>query len=411
MTTPSSASAKPRALLLAVDAPYPVVGGGPLRCASILDYLAQHFSVHLILFHQPGAPDPARAIPAGRVEKLDLIALPYHSKRQIPRLIRTAWRLARNRPPLFDRFSGFEAEVRSLVSGQNYDVAVLEHFWSAPYVEQVRACAKQVVLDLHNIESAWHSSMAASESPIPAAGFRRFAKACVPLEQHWLPRMDNLLVASCDDAKLVRALAPETGVTIYPNALPELVLPARVRKHEIVFSGNLEYPPNVGAVRFFLRRMWPELRTRWPELNWKIVGRYPQAIRSLVSGDPRILVTGPVDDAIPILAESQVAVVPLLAGSGTRFKILEAWAGGTPVVSTSLGAEGLEYRDQEHLLLADEPRAFAEAVSRLLASPDERSRIGMAGRRQYEERYCWPAAWKELDIVLGQPSGTSRSAP
>jgi glycosyltransferase involved in cell wall biosynthesis len=95
-----------------------------------------------------------------------------------------------------------------------------------------------------------------------------------------------------------------------------------------------------------------------------------------------------------------VAIVPLLAGSGTRIKILEAWAAGTPVVSTTFGAEGLEYRDGEHLVLADDPENFTAAVSQLLALPVNRERIGAAGRRLYEERYTWESAWKALDSIL-----------
>jgi len=224
-----------------------------------------------------------------------------------------------------------------------------------------------------------------------------------------LKKFDGLLVTSCADARLVLDVEPQAVVKVYPNALPHIDLPPHGDKHELVFSGNLEYPPNIGAVRFFLHRIWPTLRARWPELRWKIAGRSPQAIRRLVAGDPRIIVTGPVEEAVPVLAESQVAVVPLLAGSGTRFKILEAWAAGVPVVSTTLGAEGLACRDQEHLLIADDPAGFAAAVSRLLASAEDRARLGAAGRRLYEERYCWPAAWKSLAEVLEMSAGRSNS--
>ncbi len=186
-----------------------------------------------------------------------------------------------------------------------------------------------------------------------------------------------------------------------PNALPETPLPRRLDRQEIVFSGNLEYPPNISAVRFFRESIWPILKSRWPELKWRIVGKNPDAIRPLVAGEPRIEVTGFVEDAVAVLAESQVAVIPLLAGSGTRVKILEAWAAGTPVVSTTLGAQGLDGANETHLLLADEPQLFAGAISRLLTSPQDRLRIGSGGRRLFEERYTWPAAWKTLDSVFG----------
>ena len=130
------------------------------------------------------------------------------------------------------------------------------------------------------------------------------------------------------------------------------------------------------------------------------MGKNPGPIRDLAARDPTIEVTGFVEDAVALIAQSQVAIVPLLAGSGTRIKILEAWAAGTPVVSTTLGAEGLEYRDREHLILADDAESFTAAVSELLALPVNRERIGAAGRRLYEEQYTWQTAWKALDSIV-----------
>jgi glycosyltransferase involved in cell wall biosynthesis len=222
------------------------------------------------------------------------------------------------------------------------------------------------------------------------------------LERFWFPRFDRILTTSGSDAKLVQSITADAKVTVYPNALPLIVPPPRSDRPEIIFSGNLEYAPNIAAVRFFHRHVWPALQSRWPELKWKILGRNPGPFRDLPAHDPSIQLTGFVEDAVAVIAQAQVAVVPLLAGSGTRVKILEAWAARTPVVSTSLGAEGLECRDREHLLLADDPESFITAVSELLALPHDRARIGAAGRRLYEERYTWQAAWKALDPVFAR---------
>jgi len=387
-------------LFLAPEAPYPTIGGGAIRAASILEYLARRFSVHGIFFREPGAPDPVAAIPPGRLDRSDIIELPFHSKRPLARLLRNASRLARKRAPLIDRFAGFEAQIERCLSGGNYEAAFIEHFWCASYLEQVRPRAKRVILDLHNIESAWHSSMASSEDGALAWSHRRFAQAALESERYWLPRFDRILATSCNDAKLVRAIAPDARVTVYPNALALIVPPPRSDRPEIIFSGNLEYAPNIQAVRFFHRDVWPALQSRWPKLKWKILSKNPGSIRELVSSDPSIQVTGFVADAVAVIAQSQVAVVPLFAGSGTRIKILEAWAAGTPVVSTTLGAEGLECRDREHLILADDADSFTAAVSELLALPVNRERIGAAGRRLYEERYTWQTAWKALDSVV-----------
>jgi glycosyltransferase involved in cell wall biosynthesis len=218
------------------------------------------------------------------------------------------------------------------------------------------------------------------------------------LERTWLPRFSEVLTASQIDAERARAIAPGARVTVYPNALPLTPLPARANEDAIVFSGNMEYHPNISAVRFFRREVWPLLRERWPGLVWRLIGKNPEAVKRFTSGDARIQVEGQVDDAIRELARAKVAVVPVLAGSGTRLKILEAWAAGVPVVSTTLGAEGLGARDGESLLLADGGPAFAEAVSRLLACIELRQSLGAAGRLLLEKEFTWETAWEKLDF-------------
>ena len=146
----SGSSAEARVLFLAPEAPYPVHGGGPLRSASLLEYLACRFRVHAIVFRQPGDPDPAQAVPAGRIEKLDVVELPYHSKHPLARAFRNSRRLIRNMPPLMDRFAGFEERIVALAGGYEFSFAVIEHFWCAPYVEQLRPSGGQVRLRLSN---------------------------------------------------------------------------------------------------------------------------------------------------------------------------------------------------------------------------------------------------------------------
>src|SRR5579864_3497037 len=256
----SGSSAKARVLFLAPEAPYPVRGGGPLRSASLLEYLACRFRVHAIVFRQPGDPDPAQAIPADRIEKLDVVELPFHSKHPLARALRNSRRLIRNIPPLMDRFAGFEERITALAGGYEFRFAVIEHFWCAPYLAQLRPACQRVILDLHNIESAWHESLAESEGAVRGGILRRFAAASATLERRWLPKFDELLVTSNQDAQLVRGMVPGVNLRIYPNALPEIAPPARQEEgHEIAFSGNLEYQPNISAVRFFREKIWPSL--------------------------------------------------------------------------------------------------------------------------------------------------------
>ena len=386
------------ALVLAAESPYPLAGGGALRTASLLHYLALRYDVDLVVFRQPGAPDPGSQLPAGLVRRVWVIDLPAHGRSFAARALRNMVRVARRVPPLVDRFAGFGREIERALEGRQYDIGIVEHFWCAPYWEQVAKVCGRTVLDLHNIESVLDQRCAEVEGGARAWAHGVFSRAALKLERTWLPRFSEVLTASEIDAERARAIAPGARVTVYPNALPLTPLPARANEDAIVFSGNMEYHPNISAVRFFRREVWPLLRERWPGLVWRLIGKNPEAVKRFTSGNARIQVQGQVDDAIRELARAKVAVVPVLAGSGTRLKILEAWAAGVPVVSTTLGAEGLDARDGESLLLADSGPAFAEAVSRLLACKELRERVGAAGRLLLEKEFTWETAWKKLDF-------------
>ena len=391
------------ALVLAPEAPYPLRGGGALRTASLIQYLARTRSVDLILFRQPGTPDPAAQLPVGLVRRVSVIQLPPTGRGQASRAVRNGARMLRRIPPLVDRFAGFQRDVAQAIGGERYGIGLIEHSWCAPYWEQISPACQRTVLDLHNIESALHARCAAVEGPATAFAHRIFRDASLALERAWLPRFSQVLTTSSTDADAAQAIAPTAHVAVYPNALPWVPQPwvsqTKLADEEVVvFSGNMEYHPNLSAVRFFRAEVWPLLRQRWPALIWRLVGKNPAAVSRFTCGDPRIETTGEVDDAVSELARARVAVVPLLAGSGTRFKILEAWSAGLPVVSTTTGAEGLPARDGENLLLADGGPRFAEAVTRVLENTNLRGQLGRAGRLLLEQEFTWDAAWKKLDL-------------
>ncbi len=386
------------ALLLVPEAPYPTHGGGALRSASVLAYLARRYEVDVIVFREPGAPDPASLFPAGLAHEIQVLNLPYHRKEPISRAARNAGRLVRGMPPLMDRFSDFGDSVAAFVRGRRYEIAVIEHFWCAPYWEQIAPVSRRTVLNLHNIESVLHARCARSENGPQALAHSIFQQAARYLETAWLPRYEELLVASSEDAEIVRAIAPETKITVYPNAIPFVPRPAAVERDVVAFSGNLEYHPNVSAVRYFRDEIWPILSEKWPALTWRLIGKNPGTVRQYTGDNPRIEFSGPVESAIDELAAAKVVVVPLLAGSGTRFKVIEAWAAGRAVVATAIGAEGLTARHGENLLIADDAWHFADSVSRLLTNPALRARLGETGRALFESDFTWEAAWQRLDL-------------
>ncbi len=364
--TPQLDDSRNRALFLTPEVPQAGTGGGGLRSASLLEYLRMKYDVQVASF-----------------------TVPHHSKNFAARAWRNGWRLAKGVPPLIDRFAGFENQLQ--LNGR-YEVAVIEHFWCAPYADAVRPYCDLLVLDLHNVESELAATHARATHGFESMAHRRFAEAYKKLEREWIPKFDVVLATSEEDRRRIQ----HGKIVVYPNALPVIDAPRVVERNCIVFSGNLEYHPNIEAVRWFAKSIWPRLRERNKDLTWDLIGRNAHAIATLVKHDPRIKIIGPVDDAVTAIAAAGVVVVPLLSGSGTRFKILEAWAAGRAVVSTALGAEGLGARDREHLLIAGEPASFADAVQRLLDDREQARTIGEAGRALYLDRFTWQAAWKQL---------------
>lgn len=365
MTQPSASSAN-SALFLSPEPPLAGAGGGGLRSASLLEYLKRRYDVRVASF-----------------------TLPHHSKTFAARAWRNGWRFLRGAPPLLDRYSGFESQ---LPLDRRYAVGVVEHFWCAPYAAALRPHCDRLVLDLHNIESELARTHAQATGGIQGILLKRFAAAYATLEREWIPRYDVVLVASEED----RARIDHPCVCVYPNALPEIPRPQVEEENCVAFSGNLEYHPNIEAVRWFHSAIWPRIREK---TEWRLIGRNPEAVAAIVAGDERIRLTGPVEDAVKEIARAKVCVVPLLSGSGTRFKILEAWAAERAVVSTALGAEGLGAQSGEDLQIADNAAEFADAILALLKDPNRRRRLGESGRRRYLDRFTWEEAWKSLESI------------
>lgn len=385
-------------VMLCPEPPYPLHGGGAWRTASLLNYFARFADVDLILFSESGAP---AEIPPGLVRSQQVIRLRRHSRHPLARWWRNAGRALRGVPPLVDRLTGYEAEVSAALAGRHYDLAIAEHSWCAAYSRLLRQSAARTFLDLHNIESELHDRAAAVSPPLIGAGHRRFAQAMSRIEARVAPQFTYAAVTSERDAALLRRLAPDARVMVYPNALQPRSVPAVTAEPDLIaFSGNFEYHPNIDAVCFLCREIWPAILQRRPGLRLRLIGRGEQCVRSLIAPNPSIEATGPVEDALTEIARAAVVLAPLRVGSGTRLKILEAWQVRRPVVATRLAAEGLDARPDQNLMFAESPGEFADAIVHLLDHPAHATQLGEAGHASFSARYSWPAAWAQLDALF-----------
>lgn len=197
--------------------------------------------------------------------------------------------------------------------------------------------------------------------------------------------------------------APAEALHLIPNGVDcgaSQIAPVQFEPYTLVYNGALTYHANYDAVRYFVREVLPHLRASEPRVELKITGHAPQFAINELSQDNVVSFTGYVDDVRAIVQSSTVCVVPLREGGGTRLKILEAMACGTPVVSTTKGAEGLEVRNDEHLLIADSPEAFARAVLALLNDAALRERLTRAAREHVCRKYDWCVIQRQMHELI-----------
>jgi glycosyltransferase involved in cell wall biosynthesis len=210
------------------------------------------------------------------------------------------------------------------------------------------------------------------------------------------------------DAALLRAMSPAARVHVVPNGVDgEWFAPLGECRaaEELLFFGSLSYGPNVEGLAWFCQQILPRVQQSRPGVSLEIVGFNPVPGVAALGELPGVKVTGFVPDIRTRLWSAALSVVPLRSGGGTRLKVLEALAAGCPVVSTSLGAEGLSLKDEEHLLLADTPDEFARDVLRLLASPGLRRRVAEAGRKAVAQNYDWRQIASLLDAACVDAAG------
>jgi len=255
-----------------------------------------------------------------------------------------------------------------------------------------------IVLNAHNVEHRLLQQRATAERHIAMRAFLRLQAPLLQLYETEACRSAAAVLACSEaDGAALRTLAPMTPVHVVPNGVDlesHRPLPPTLPK-QLVFVGQMGWFPNREGVEWFLAKVFPRILAHHPECRFTLVGK-PSGIVIPASVAHATDVTGFVPDVRPPVHAASVYVVPLLSGSGTRLKVLEAMALGKAIVTTTIGSEGIALRNGEDALFADDAQAFAAAVGRLLEAPDEVARLGAAARRLAEERYGWDAIGRTL---------------
>lgn len=379
-----------RILFLSRWFPYPADNGSKLRISNLIRQLAVEHEVSLVSFRPPERVLAPEAMQAAARDCSAVSTVPYPGYR----------------PTSLKALAGlFALQPRSLVAARSpelsklttrtlrqhrCDLVIASELDMLPYALAQRDAP--ILLD--DLEVAVYRDGIARHHSVKARlrAYLTWFKLGVYLRRA-LPRVAACTVVSEQEREDVRMIAPAyERVSVLPNAVDLAHYAGRhgsPKPNTLVFTGSLSYRPNYEGLRWFLAEVFPRVQRAVPGVRLRVTGSTQGIDRAALPGGSAVEYTGYVDDIRPVVAESWVSVVPLWHGAGTRLKILEAMALGTPVVSTTKGAEGLAVTSGTDIMVRDDPDGFARGVIEVLGSHELRDCLANGGHRLVRDRYDW----------------------
>lgn len=397
-------------LFLAHRVPFPPDRGDKIRSYHMLRYLSERARVHLVAFADDERDQGYAADLAPFAASVTLIRRAKSQARA------AAEALVSQRPISLTAFHDRQVAtaVRAVLAREAIDAILVFSGQMAQYVPV--DVAPRMVMDFVDMDSAKFGAYAANAHGPVRWLMAREEKRLFAFEAEVAARADVSLFVSEAEARLFRERAGVGRVMAVENGIdttffdPDLHLP-QVGTGEgplLVFTGQMDYRPNVEGALWFAEAVWPELHRRHPTLRFAIVGRNPTADLRHLERRPGLIVTGEVSDVRPWLAAANIAVAPLRIARGVQNKVLEAMAMARPVVATEAAAEGIDHGGA--IATAHDAASFAASVDRLLDDPERARRLGAAARARVIARYGWDARLGSLDSLLGLPGTTTRTA-
>jgi glycosyltransferase involved in cell wall biosynthesis len=391
-----------RILLLTLVAPYPPDSGPKIKTYNVLQYLCERHEVTLVSLVR-SVQEQVNAESLRRICR-EVYTVPFRRSRwkdarflAISALTGASFILSRDASPELQRL------LHRLTTREHFDIIHADQLNMAPFAVDLSGGAR--IVDQHNAVWTIVARMAARSHLVQRIGLQIEARRLRRAEARLCARFDGMLTVSEPDYTFLKLAAAESGVTLPPTAIIPIAIDTReeVFVHRnaypdtILSMATMFWPPNVDGVLWFAREVWPLVKQVVPNARVALVGARPPAAVQRLAADPAIEVPGYVADPRPYFARTAALIVPVHAGGGMRVKILEALARGLPIVSTTIGYEGIDVVPGQHLLVGDNPTTFAGALIQLLRRPELGRQLAEQGRRLAIERYDWRVVCPAID--------------
>ncbi len=387
--------------MLTNKVPYPANDGSSIAMASMIDgFLKNEASLTVLSLNTRKHFKDGASIAAEMPADLDLHKIEVNTDINP---MGAAINLVSGQPYHVSRFfqKGYAARLKSILESQKFDIIQIEGLSMAVYLDMIRSITKApVVLRAHNVEyQIWERHISNQTDIFQKAYLKIQVKRLKRFEQDIFARMDAVVAITEEDEKAIKKMVPELKTVSIPCGIDlEKIKPRphqSTYKSDLCYLASFDWMPNVQGVDWFVNSVWPILKKSRPDITFRLGGRhmpgyFQQFTRQGISVHPDV----------PNMAEfvcgSRIAVIPLLAGSGMRIKIIENMALGKCQVSTSIGAEGVRVNNGHDILLADSPEDFAQRILEALNEEDKTEEIGVNARKNIENNYGNKALGRQL---------------
>jgi len=382
-------------LYLMSSFPYPAYGGGALRIMGLLNGAASagHDLSILSFGKEPPTDTPVHDI----ASHIQVIPAPHRRKQD---RLKT---LLLSRQADMQRRSWDTAYVQALtelLTQQSFDIVQLQSLEMGIYWETIRTVqpTAKIIYDAYNAEAELQKMVFQTDRqhlkrlPIAVYSWMQWQRL-IRFEMALCQAVDGVLTVSQDDHDILQSGAGDTPIWVVNNGITvqdyatEPLSNVEIHQPALVFTGIMDYRPNVDAALWFVEDILPHVKHK--DVRVYLVGNRPSASVQALANHPQVTVTGFVDDVLPYLHQATIFVVPLRVGSGTRLKLLQAMSAQRPIISTSVGAMGLNIKAGRDMLIADNAVAFAASINTLLNQPDQRQQLAKNGRSFVETHFDW----------------------
>lgn len=395
--------ATPRLLFLCHTLPYPPDLGVHIRTYHTLRLLAREFRITLLCFYRREDRPTAAEVETGLAELRKLVdeahAFPIEQSQSRARYVLDHVRSlvgGRAYTEFVYESQAFRNQLRTFLRSGPFDLIHIDSLDLAPYLSAFQS--DSVVCVHHNVESELLRRRAGNEKSALARRYIAYqADRVESLERAWCERFALNIAVSEQDRRSFLELAPAARFLVVPNGVDTMQFAMSEQPQEgVVFVGGTQWFPNRDALVHFCADILPHLRTSGETTSVRWVGRAPEPMIRSYREQYGVDLTGYVPDVRPYIDSAACYIVPLRVGGGTRLKILDAWASGKAVVSTSIGCEGLAARDGVNILIRDDPASFAQAVRDVLSNSELRNRLGRMARETAVSMYDWEVIGKPM---------------